>query len=33
VEDFGTSAPGPVIMREYGFTAEDVVKRALALLK
>ena len=33
VEDFGVSAPGPVMMREYGFTVENVVKRTRALLK
>ena len=27
------SAPGPVLMREYGFTAENVCKRARALLE
>jgi transketolase len=33
VEDFGASAPGPIIMQKYGFTVENVCKRALALLK
>jgi transketolase len=33
VQDFGASAPGPVVMREYGFTVKNVVKRALALLE
>ncbi len=32
VDRFGASAPGPVVMREYGFTVENVVARALALL-
>jgi transketolase len=32
VDRFGASAPGDVVMREYGFTAENVCKRALALL-
>ncbi|HVC28950.1 MAG TPA: transketolase [Gammaproteobacteria bacterium] len=32
VERFGASAPGDVVMREYGFSAENVCKRALALL-
>lgn len=32
VERFGASAPGDVVMREYGFTAENVCSRALALL-
>ncbi len=31
VERFGASAPGPVVMREYGFTVENVCKRALDL--
>jgi transketolase len=29
---FGASAPGPVLMREFGFTAEHVVETAKALL-
>ena len=33
VDRFGASAPGDVVMREYGFTAENVCKRALALLR
>ena len=33
VDHFGASAPGPVVMREYGFTVENVCQRALALLK
>jgi transketolase len=32
VERFGASAPGSVVMREYGFSVENVCKRALALL-
>jgi transketolase len=32
VDRFGASAPGDVVMREYGFTAENVCKRALAVL-
>ncbi len=32
VEDFGASAPGDVVMREYGFTVDNVCRRALALL-
>ncbi|MGB9428635.1 MAG: transketolase [Gammaproteobacteria bacterium] len=32
VEHFGASAPGERVMREYGFTVENVCKRALALL-
>jgi transketolase len=31
VERFGASAPGEVVMREYGFTVEEVCKRARAL--
>jgi transketolase len=33
VERFGASAPGPVVMREYGFTVENVCRRALDLLE
>jgi transketolase len=33
IERFGASAPGNVVMREYGFTVENVVQRTLALLK
>jgi transketolase len=33
VDRFGASAPGDVVMREYGFTPENVRKRALDLLK
>lgn len=33
VERFGASAPGEVMMREYGFTVEDVCRRARALLE
>ncbi|MBA3538855.1 MAG: transketolase [Deltaproteobacteria bacterium] len=32
VDRFGASAPGEVVMKEYGFTVEHVVERALALL-
>jgi transketolase len=32
VDRFGASAPGEVVMREYGFTVENVCKRTLALL-
>jgi transketolase len=31
VERFGASAPGDVVMREYGFTVENVCKRVLAI--
>ena len=30
---FGASAPGPVLMRKYGFTVENICQRALALLE
>jgi transketolase len=30
VDRFGASAPGPVVMREYGFTVENVCERARA---
>ena len=33
VERFGASAPGEVVLREYGFTVEEVCKRARALLR
>lgn len=33
LDHFGASAPGPVLMCEYGFTVENVCKRALALLE
>ena len=33
VEEFGASAPGSIVMKKYGFTVENVCKRALALLK
>jgi hypothetical protein len=33
IDHFGASAPGPVLMREFGFTAENVCTRALALLE
>jgi transketolase len=29
---FGRSAPGPEVMKNYGFTVENVVQRALKLL-
>jgi len=32
IEGFGASAPGEVNMKKYGFTVENVCKRALALL-
>ena len=33
IDHFGASAPGPVLLREFGFTAENICERALALLK
>jgi transketolase len=33
LDHFGASAPAPVLMREFGFTVENVCKRALALLE
>jgi transketolase len=32
LDRFGASAPGDVLMREYGFTVDNVCERALALL-
>ena len=32
VDRFGASAPGKVMMREYGFTVENVHERAMKLL-
>jgi transketolase len=32
VEKFGASAPGEIVLSEYGFTVENVCRRALALL-
>jgi transketolase len=33
VERFGASAPGEVVQREYGFTVDEVCRRALALIR
>lgn len=33
IDRFGESAPGEEVMREFGFTVENVVKKAKALLK
>lgn len=33
VDRFGASAPGPIVMREFGFSVENVCQRALALLE
>ena len=32
VDRFGASAPGDIVMCEYGFTPENVCKRVLAML-
>ncbi|MCW3119650.1 MAG: tktA [Chitinophagaceae bacterium] len=32
IDKFGESAPGEEVMKEYGFTVENVVKKAMALL-
>jgi transketolase len=32
VERFGASAPAEVLLREYGFTVDNVVARARSLL-
>jgi transketolase len=32
IDHFGASAPGPTVMKEFGFTVDHVVERALALL-
>ena len=33
IDRFGASAPGGVAMREFGFTVEEVVRRATALVR
>jgi transketolase len=33
VDRFGASAPGSLVLKEYGFNVENVVNRALALMK
>jgi len=33
VDRFGTSAPGEIVMREYGFSVDHVTQQALALVK
>jgi transketolase len=33
IDEFGSSAPGPVMMEKFGFTSENIVKRALKLLE
>ena len=33
VDGFGASAPGDALLREYGFTVENVCKRAVSILQ
>jgi transketolase len=33
VDRFGSSAPGEIVMREYGFSVENVLQQAFALIK
>ena len=33
VDRFGASAPGEIVMREYGFNVENVLQQALALIE
>jgi len=33
IDTFGASAPGDVVMEKFGFTVENICKRAIALLK
>ncbi len=33
IETFGTSAPGGLVLERYGFTKENVVEKAMSLLK
>jgi transketolase len=33
IDRFGASAPGPLLLREFGFTVDNICERALALLK
>jgi transketolase len=33
VDRFGASAPGEVVMREYGFTVDNIYERALRLIE
>jgi len=33
VDRFGSSAPGEIVMHEYGFSVENVLQQALALIK
>jgi transketolase len=33
IDRFGASAPGPLVMKEYGFSPENVITRAKKLMK
>ena len=33
VDRFGASAPGEIVMREYGFSVEHVIQQALTVIK
>ena len=33
IDRFGASAPGPTLLREFGFTVDDVCRRALGLVR
>jgi transketolase len=33
IEKFGASAPGNIVMQEYGFTVSNVIEKAMALVK
>ena len=33
IDRFGASAPGPTLLREFGFTADEACRRALALVR
>jgi transketolase len=33
IDHYGASAPGGTVFKQFGFTVENVVSRALALLK
>ncbi|MCJ7680062.1 MAG: hypothetical protein MUP70_04985 [Candidatus Aminicenantes bacterium] len=33
VDRFGASAPGEIVMREYGFSVEHIIQQALAVIK
>jgi transketolase len=32
IQQFGTSAPGPAVMEKFGFTVDNIVQKALALM-